>query len=155
LYSTVSDLENYKQYSQQEFLVEEEFDFSSLDSFEIICYNEEYANLLKAQLGNDPICKKVTSDSWDIFHRENRELKINETDTEISISSEYRDSAYLSIKGEGLNNIQILNPESIQKETAYEIIAYPSIKFIKPEKPIEVHFVDTAIGTRDWLIYKK
>lgn len=155
LYSTVSDLENYKQYSQQEFLVEEEFDFYSLDSFEIICYNEEYANLLKAQLGNDPICKKVTSDSWDIFHRENRELKIKETDTEISISSEYRDSAYLSIKGEGLNNIQILTPENIQKETAYEIIAYPSIKFIKPEKPIEVHFVDTAIGTRDWLIYKK
>lgn len=50
LYSTVSDFENYKQYSQQEFLVEEEFDFSTLDSFEIICYNDEYANLLKTQL---------------------------------------------------------------------------------------------------------
>lgn len=154
LYSTVSDFENYKQYSQQEFLVEEEFDFSTLDSFEIICYNEEYANLLKAQLGNDSICDKITSDGWDIFHRNNRKLNIKETDSEISISSEYRDNAYLSIQGQGLNDIQVLNPENIQKETANEIFAYPEIRFTKTDKPIEVHFVDLAIGKREWLIYK-
>lgn len=143
-----------KQYSQQEFLVEEEFDFSNLDSFEIICYDEEHANILKAQLGNDPICEKIHTDGWDIFHRDNRQLNINETDNEISISSEYRDSAYLSIKGEGLKYIQILNPNKIQKETATEIIAYPEIRFTRTEQPIEVHFVDTTIGTRDWLVYK-
>jgi len=150
----ISIMEKIKEYSQQEFLVLEEFDFSKLDSFEIICYNEEYANLLKSQLGKDPICKKINADGWDIFHRGNRKLIINETDTEISITSEYRDSAYLSIKGEGLKNIEILNPDRIQKETANEIIAYPEIKFRKTEQPIEVHFVDTAIGTRDWLVYK-
>jgi len=150
----ISIMEKIKEYSQQEFLVLEEFDFSKLDSFEIICYNEEYANLLKSQLGNDPICKKINADGWDIFHRGNRKLIINETETEISITSEYRDSAYLSIKGEGLKNIQILNPDRIQKETANEIIAYPEIKFTKTEQPIEVHFVDTAMGIRDWLVYK-
>lgn len=31
----------YKTYSQQEFLIENEFDFSILQSFEIICYNKE------------------------------------------------------------------------------------------------------------------
>lgn len=154
LYSDVSDYENYKQYSQQEFLVEEEFDFSTLDSFEIICYNEEYANLLKAQLGNDHICDKITSTGWDIFHRGNRKLLISETDTEISIYSEYQDSAYLSISGEGLTNIQILNHDRIQKETATEIIAYPEIRFTKTKQPIEVRFVDLAIGKREWLIYK-
>lgn len=151
MYKYMSDC---KQYSQQEFLVEEEFDFSVLDSFEIICYNEEYASLLKAQLGNDPICKKVTSGSWDIFHRENQEINIYETDTEISISSDYRDNAYLSIQGQGLNVIEVLNPENILKETANEIFAYPGIRFTKTDKPIEVHFVDLAIGKREWLIYK-
>ena len=125
-----------------------------MNSFEIICYNDDYVNLLKAQLGNDQICDKISSNGWDIFHRCNRELLVHETDTEIAITSEYRDSAYLSIKGEGLNNIKIINVENIQKETADEIIAYPAIKFIKPEQPIEVHYVDTAKGTRDWLIYK-
>lgn len=150
----ISIMEKIKEYSQQEFLVSGEFDFSKLESFEIICYNVEYADLLKSQLGNDPICKKINSDEWNIFHRGNRELIIYETETEISITSEYRDSAYLSIKGEGLKNIEILNPERIQKETPSEIIAYPEIKFTKTEQPIEVHFVDTAIGTRDWLVYK-
>lgn len=155
LYSDISDYENYKQYSQQEFLVEEEFDFSNLDSFEIICYDEEHANILKSQLGNDSICEKIHTNGWGVFHRDNRKLHINETDNEISISSEYRDSAYFSIKGKGLKHIQVLNPDKIQKETATEIIAYPEIRFTKTEQPVEVHFVDTTMGTRDWLIYKK
>lgn len=143
-----------KQYSQQEFLVEEDFDFSNLDSFEIICYNDEYVNILKSQLGDDPICEKIHSDGWEVFHRDNRELHITEIDSEISIESEYKDSAYLSIKGEGLKNIEILDTENIQKETDSEIIAYPKIKFLKTDQPIEVYFVDTTIGKRDWLIYK-
>jgi hypothetical protein len=158
LFSKIEDFEfgesgRYKDIVQQEFLVEEEFDFSNLDSFEIICYNDEYVNLLKSQLGDDSICGKINAIGSDVFHRGNRELVINETDTEVSIFSEYEDSAYLSIKGEGLKNIQILNPDEIQRETATEIIAYPRISFIKAEQPIEVHFVDTTIGMRDWLVY--
>lgn len=143
-----------KQYSQQEFLIEEEFDFSALESFEIICYNEEYVNILKSQLGDDPICEKINADGWGVYHRENRELRISQTESEISIESEYRDSAYLSIKGEGLKELEITATESIQKETETEIIAYPRIRFVKTDKPIEVHFVDTSVGKRDWLIYK-
>ena len=109
---------------------------------------------LKHNLVTTPIYKKVTSDSRDIFHRENRKLNIYETDTEISISSDYRDNAYLSIQGQGLNVIEVLNPDNIQKETVNEILAYPEIRFTKTDKPIEVHFVDLAIGKREWLIYK-
>lgn len=150
----LSIIEKIKENSQQEFLVLEEFDFSQLESFEIICYNEEYEKLLKSQLDNDPVCKKIISDDWHVFHRGNRELIITETDSEISISSEYRDRAYLSISGEGIKQIEILNPDNIQKETTNEIIAYPEIKFTKTKLPIEVHFVDTVIETRDWLVYK-
>ena len=154
LYSTINDgIEIYKKYSQQEFLVDDDFDFSELNSFEIICYNDDYANLLKAQLGENPICQKINSNGWDIFHRSNRELQFHESENVISIISEYQDGAYLSIRGEGIKNIKIINPETIQKETESEIIAYPEIKFLKPERPIEVHFVDTTIGKRDWLVY--
>lgn len=154
LYSDASDYENYKQYSQQEFLIEEEFDFSLLDSFEIICYDENQASLLKSQLGDDPICEKINSNDQNMFHRRNRSLRINVTDAEVSILSEYRDNAYLSIQGEGLKYIQILNPEKIKKETEAEIIADNEIRFTKTNKPLEVHFIDKEIGTRDWLIYK-
>ena len=155
LYSSISDgIEIFKEYAQQEFLIFNEFDFSKLKSFEIICYNSDYVNLLKAQLGDDPICEKINADGWDLFNRNNRELHIKETDTEISISSEYRDSAYFSIKGEGLHNIQILNLDSVKNETENEIIAYPDIKFVKSDQPIEVHFVDPNAKTRDWLIYR-
>lgn len=154
LYANPDDFENYKQYAQQEFLVEEEFDFSTLDSFEIICYNEEYENILKAQLGDDPICKKINSDGMRVYHRGNRELLISQTDSEISIESEYKDSAHILIKGEGINELNILESEHIQRETKTEIIAYPKIKFVKTKRPLEVYFVDTAIGKRDWLIYK-
>lgn len=154
LYSTINDgLDIYKKYSQQEFLIDEDFDFSKLVHFEIICYNHDYANLLKAQLGDNPICEKINSNGWDIFHRSNRELLLHEYENEISITSEYHDEAYLSIRGKGVKNIKITNPETIKKETKSEIIAYPEIKFIKPEEPIEVHFVDTTIGKRDWLVY--
>lgn len=154
LYSDVNDFDNYKQYSQQEFLVEEEFDFTTLDSFEIICYDKEYANLLKYQLGDDPICEKINSNGSGIYHRGNRELNLLQNDSVIRIESKYRGDAYLSIRGEGLSEIEILEIDTIQKETNTELIAYPSVKFTKTDKPIEVHFVDTSIGKRDWLVYK-
>jgi len=150
----LSLIELVKEYSQQEFLISEEFDFSDFKSFEIICYNDEYVSLLKAQLGDDPICDKINDNGYGVFHRGNRELLIHETDTEITIISDYRDSAYLSLKGEGLKNIKVLNPEKIQKETINEIIAYPEIAFTKTEQPIEIHFIDLSYGTRDWLVYK-
>lgn len=155
LYSSVADFENYKHYSQQEFLIKEEFDFSELDSFEIICYNSEHADILKSLLGHDPICEKINVDNWGVYHRGNRELHISQTDSAISIESEYKESAYLLIKGKDLKGLKILETENIQKETEAEIIAYPKIKFAKTEKPIEVYFVDTTIGRRDWLIFKK
>lgn len=142
------------QYSQQEFLVMEELDFSTINSLEIICYDEEQANILKTLLGDDPICDKINANGSEVYHRGNRELHILQTESEITIDSEYEDSAYLSIQGEGINGLEITDPSYIKKETVNEIIASKSISFIKTEKPIEVHFVDTSIGKRDWLIYK-
>lgn len=156
LYSKPYDKE-YREYSQQEFLVEEEFDFSTLDSFEIICYDKIQAELLQSQLGEDLICEKIRVEDKDhdhIFHRRNREIIINEFGAELSFYSNYSDDAYLSIKGEGIEEIQILTPQNVKRQTETEIIIYPSVKFIKEEKSIEVYFVDLVSGKREWLIYK-
>jgi hypothetical protein len=154
LYSTISaGVQIYLQYSQQEFLVKDEFDFSHLDSFEIICFNDEYADILKSQLDDDPIIEKITANSSGIFHRNNKKINIQENEKEIIIASEYRDtSSYLSIKGQGLNSIQILNTNNIKKETAGEVFLYPKLHFIKTTNPIEVYFCDNIHSP--WLIYK-
>lgn len=152
LYSDASDYENYKKYAQQEFLVEEEFDFSELKSFEIICYDEEQANLLKEQLGDDPICKKITSVGYDIFHRNNRKLKFEESGNKIFLSSDYHGKAYFSIQGD-ISNLQIYNPNLIIKSTPTEIIIYPNIELAKPSGDIEIHFIDMDARTKDWLVY--
>lgn len=147
-------MQEIKEYSQQEFLVEDEFNFSSLDSFEIVCYNEDYEHILKNQIADDPITSKINSNGWNLFHRANRQLIINENESEISIYSEYRNSAHILLKGEGLSEIEIIDPYYIQKENSSEITAYPGIKFTKTQKPLEVYFVDTTHGNRHWLIYK-
>ena len=153
LYSTIkSGTDIYKTYSQQEFLVLNELDFSDITSLEIICYDEAQANILRNQLAGDPICEKITSESYGVYHRDNRELTIFEEENKICITSGYRDNASLVIYGKGLEDIEILNPENIKKETSSSISSYPSIEFSKTDQPIEVHFVDER--GRDWLVYK-
>lgn len=153
VYSTIKDgVEIYKQYSQQEFLVEDFFDFSKLNSFEIICYDEEQAELLKAQLVGDPICEKITSNGWDIYHRNNRELRITEDDFSISFVSEYHDSnASFRISGNGLKNATILNPDDIHRETDTYITSYPRLTLKKPLRDVEISFVDER--SREWVVY--
>jgi hypothetical protein len=154
LYSDISDgIDTYKEYSQQEFLILNELDFSELNSFEIICYNEEYESLLKNLIGKDILSEKINSDGWGVFHRNNRRISFADDNDSISISSDYSDDAYFAIKSPALPDIKILNPENIKKESKDEIYAYPSISFEKTSQPIEVRFVDKSIGIRDWIIY--
>ena len=152
LFSSVNDFENYKQYSQQEFLIEEELDFSDLNSFEIICYDNEQVQLLKELIGeNNPICKKIHSDRDGTYHRGNRELIIKTNDETVSIYSEYRDSAFFSISYNNNSGLKIIDG-TILKEESGQIIAYPDIKFSKSVMDIEVRFFDE--NNRNWVIYK-
>jgi len=154
LYSTIKDgLDIYRQYSQQEFLVHNHFDFSELSSFEIICYDDQYKNLLLQLIGDDEIKTKICSNGYSIFHRSNRSIKLDESDNNISISTDYQDDAYFKLECNNLRDLNISNPEAIKKETSTEIYAYPKLVFEKTTHPIQVYFVDKSIGIRDWLIY--
>lgn len=153
LYSTINDgVDIYKEYSQQEFLIKEELDFSNLNSFEIICYDNEQADLLKRLIGfDDPICNKITNNAYGIYHRQNRNVHLETNENVISINSDYKDTAYLSLEYKDGTSINILDG-NILKEEVGRIIAYPNIKFVNPESEIEVKFIDES--NRQWLIYK-
>lgn len=160
LYSTIEDgIDTYKAYSQQEFLVLNELDFSSLKKFRIICYDEEQANLLKQQLGDDPICEHITtnditSSGIDVFHRTNRTVSIDETEDTISIETNYRDPSSIVIECKDVDGIDIINKCNITAVTKDKIQAYPSISFIKPSIPITVRFVDLQkYDSNSWVIY--
>ena len=153
VYATIRDgIEKYKQYSQQEFLVLNEFDFSELHSFEIICYDEEQADILRNQLSGDDIANRITTyDNDVVFHRNNRKLNIVDYDENILISSDYCGNAHFEIKTSDKHIVNV-NGSNVIKETANSILAYPTIEFSKSEIPIEVHFVDER--NRDWIVYK-
>ena len=153
VYSTIRDgIAIYKQYSQQEFLVLNEFDFSDLQSFEIICYNEEQADILRHQLDGDDIVDRITTDEYNaVFHRNNRKLNIWDNGDSLMISSDYQDDAHFVIKTTDKHIVNI-DGTTVIKETADSILAYPNIKFAKADIPIEVKFIDEK--NREWMVYK-
>jgi len=154
LYATIEDgVDIYKQYSQQEFLVLNEFDFSDLQSLKIVCYDDQSMKLLKRLLGNDRLSDKIISNGNTYFNRTNRELHISREGNVVDICSDYLDDAYLALRSPDLRSIKILNPENIKKETDNEVITYPSIRFEEINSPIEVHFVDITLKKQDWLVY--
>lgn len=160
LYSTIEDgLDTYKAYSQQEFLVWNELDFSNLDNFRIICYNEEQAELLKMQLGDDPICNHITteertSSGISIFHRKNRTISIDETEDTLCFSTDYRDPCSIVIECGNIDSLKIVDKTHITNISNGKIQAYPSISLIKPIIPITVRFMDLQkYDSNSWVIY--
>jgi hypothetical protein len=160
IYSTIEDgIDTYKDYSQQEFLVWKELDFSCLDSLRIICYNEEQAELLKMLLGADPIRKHITTDSEtssgiNVYHRKNRTISIKETDDEISFSTDYQDPSTILIECNDINKIDFIDKSTIKNISDGKVQAYPTISFKKTALPITVRFVDLQkYDSNSWVIY--
>ena len=160
LYTTIKDgVDTYKEYSQQEFLVWKELDFSTLKKFRIICYNDEQANLLKLQLGDDPICKYITTDDHtssgiNVYHRTNRTVSIDETEDTIRITTNYRDPSSIVIECDNIESVDVINKSNITTVTEGKIQAYPSISFRKQSEPLTVRFVDLQKNdSNSWIIY--
>ena len=160
LYSTIDDgMELYKAFSQQEFLVLNELDFSDLKDFRIICYNDEQADLLRMQLGNDPICEHIsthssTSSGINIYHRTNKTISIDETDETIRFSTNYKDPSCIVIECSDINDLEVLDKSHITDISDGKISAYPTISFVKPSTPITVRFVDLKkFDGNSWIIY--
>ena len=147
-------------YSQQEFLVEDEFDFSQLQSYEIVCYDEEYCALLKSIFADDHICEKIHTDfSNEFFERENRRIEFRQcqegTETHCSIKTNFLDNHYLRINSPELDKIQIVLKDGDKpiSEDHNELKIRDNIEWIKTNVPMAIYFVDPEARTTDWLIY--
>lgn len=160
VFSTINDgVDIYKAYSQQEFLISEEFDFSEIKNFRIICYNHEQERLLKEQLGEDQICSHITTDHFtssgiNVFHKQNRIVSVEETNDTISFYTDYRDASAIEIDCKQLDSIEFTNNENIINISKDKLQAYPSISFKKTSYPITVRFVDlNKYDDGSWVIY--
>ena len=160
LYSTIDDgIHTYKAYSQQEFLVRGELDFSCLKNFRIVCYNEEQVELLKMLLNTAPICNHITTDTStssgiSIFHRENRTISINVNDESLSFSTNYRDPSSIVVECEDIDSLDIIDKSHIINISNGKIQAYPSISLKTPSTSITVRFVDhQKFDSNSWVIY--
>jgi len=136
-YSIKDDYEKYKQYGQQEFLVKNYFDFSELKDYKIICYDDDQKDLLISMLGDDPVISRITVD-YSIYNRSNKELSISENDNKVSISYDYADNAYLLVKSERIDEIEVLS--EISKIKNDELKAIDKTIFKKPDFPVFVYF---------------
>lgn len=152
------EINKVKLYSQQEFLVENEFDFSNLDSLKIICYDEEYTSILKQIFKGDPICDKIVS-GFDIpeqiFENENRRIIIRNNIDSYTLSTDFRDYYYYKIIG---NNIEEINfdfsyADVFKVVPNKEIYLRGNIKWSDTKIPFNIYFVDPQARTKEWLIY--
>lgn len=153
-----SEKNKVKLYSQQEFLVKSEFDFSQLKSYRIICYNQQYTDYLKQLFVGDPICEKIISaneDAENLFERENRSIYLNKQMLNYSLRSDFEDNYYFIIKSDNLSNIQfdLSSAQVLYENPSTELRLRGIIKWEATSKQFDVFFVDPEARTKEWLIY--
>lgn len=163
LYSTIfdtsdNDWRTYIRYSQQEFLVKDQFDFSKLRDVQIIVRSNEDRDQLKALLANDELAQKIIVDnpSLDIFHYGNKKIEYSFKDDILSVNTDY--------KGDGIHHGEI--HLDFFSETHYDIIngqvkniqdnrivAYPDLTVKIPEAAsFQLLFHDDR-KDESWLIF--
>ena len=152
-----SEIDRYMKYSQQEFLVKSEFDFSKLKSLLIICYDRQYTEFLKEIFKDDPICEKIVNDDSvceALFERENRSVCLKEQGDSSTLSSDFMDEHYFRISSDSLSSIGFdISSAHVVKDNGKELILTGTIKWAKTGKPFNVFFIDPNARTKEWLIY--
>ena len=152
-----SEIDRFMKYSQQEFLVKSEFDFSKLNSLLIVCYDTQYTEILREIFKDDSICEKIVNDdsvSEVLFERENRSVTLKQQDACYTLSSDFMDEHYFRIIGDTLPSIGFdVSSAHVVKDNSKELILTGAIKWTKTKSPFNVYFVDPNARTKEWLIY--
>ena len=150
-------IERYMKYSQQEFLVYKEFDFSALNSFLIICYDKEYTKILRQIFADDPICEKIVSanevDEM-LFENENRKVELSQQMNTFILHTNFRDDYYFKILSQNLKEIDFdLSESKVISESTTELLVKGIIKWESTSFSFDIYFVDPKARTKEWLIY--
>ena len=154
-----SEIDRYMKYSQQEFLVKSEFDFSNLQSLLIICYDKKYTEILRNYFKDDPIVNKIVSYDDDnvnehLFERENRSIRLSQQVDNYSLSCNFMDDYYYKIVSQSLSDVAFdFSCAHIIKENETELLVSGIVKWKQTCSPFDIVFVDPNARTKEWLIY--
>ena len=157
LYSTGWSKE-VQEKKQQEFLVKNEFDFSDLKDYQIICYDQEETEILKDIFKNDPICNHIYCEyelGDRVFEMENPSLKFDISKDTLEINTSYRGDYIFEIESPQINKIKINNPCCTKaiKGNIIQLNDYLSIPL--GNTPFDIYYVNMNPCARSprWLIY--
>ncbi|MBQ9313154.1 MAG: DUF4433 domain-containing protein [Bacteroidales bacterium] len=153
LYSTVDDgFDEYLQYSQQEFLIKDELDFSTLQNYKIIAYNEVQANILQREIGNKYVINFDDDNFY--FNKKNETLNFVFTNDILQITSSYKSSeSYFLVRTQDGNENSIVKNIKIFDR---EFRLYPKIEvFTRDILHYEIYFVCEELCRKEWLIYRQ
>ena len=141
----------FREYAQQEFMIEKELDFSNLKYFKIICANEEDRTLLIKLLGADSIdvINNLVIDN-SFYRNENPTIHHTISDDDILISSNKQAEGYFILTSENVSLLEILEGDVIKKEN--NKITFKSLLRIKHQSNIKVavKYIDEI--KQEWFI---
>jgi hypothetical protein len=92
------DWRKYRNYAQQELLIENEFEFSNLNNFQIFCHNEQHRQLLINLIGisDNKLTYKIKVDS-SLFRNENPDIRITNFRGAFSLRTKRKAKGYFEI----------------------------------------------------------
>ena len=158
LYSSDDYDKVVREKKQQEFLVKSEFDFSSLNDYQIICYDREETDILKKLFQNDPIREHIycVYEAEDVFEKENPPLHFAISDNQIEITTAYRGEYMFQIESEHINKIKVVNKKNIKAEKKNIIQLREFVSVERGEIPFDIYYVNLSPDARSprWLIYQ-
>lgn len=152
----LDEMSKVMRYSQQEFLVMSEFDFSEIKSLQIICYDNSYAELLKKIFADDPISEKIVAYGDErLFERENRRLNLSSSEDNVRLSTDFEDEYYFNITSEKMSEVEFdLSACEVIYDTTNELRLKGTIAWKKTDIPFNIFFVDPKARTKEWLVYQ-
>lgn len=137
---------------QQEFLVEEELDFSKLKDVQICCYNSDHEQMLKKELHGTKWEEIVTTRPG-LYEHSNKELYFNDSDRTLSIRTDYKGTYEFKVRYHGTEVPSILNRNNVLRQRDKDIFVSSNIE-IQKDCNFEIYFEVTEPCKGSWLIYK-
>jgi len=142
----------FREYAQQEFMIEKELDFSSLNNFRIICANEDDQTLLINLLGNDSIdfINNIIVDK-SYYRNENPSIYHSVENDRIKLISDKQAEGYFILLCENVSFLDIVEGDVLKYE--FNKITFKSrIEIINSSKiEITVKYVDEI--NLEWFIF--
>lgn len=165
VYSTFSETSDgnwrtYINYSQQEFLIKDEFDFNYLNSYDIIVRSDKDKQQLIHLLKGDPaVHSKIIIDTYEtsIYHNTNKEIIYSYENGILDVTSNYKGDGYRSgkiiIEFNKKPEFELISG-SINSISGKRIIAYPKVKLaIEETIKFKLLFYDD-FKKEEWMIFE-